>query len=146
MENQFTYSLIDLNMSVNQIRGSWVQLAKKYNINYHEMLVLYHVYCNGRCTQKQICEDHLLPKQTVNNIVSELKTEGYIELQSAIGNKKEKVLVLTPSGEEYISTLVSLMKNVEDIMKEKIGAENLRTLAQLLAEYGDIIREVVAAD
>ncbi|MBQ7903686.1 MAG: winged helix-turn-helix transcriptional regulator [Oscillospiraceae bacterium] len=146
MENQLKYSLIDLNMSVNQIRGSWVQLAKKYNINYHEMLVLYHVYYNGRCTQKQICEDYLLPKQTVNNIVTALKTEGRIELQAAVGNKKEKVLVLTPAGEDYISTLVASMKSVEEIMQEKIGAENLQLLTDLLAEYGDIIKEVIAAD
>lgn len=146
MENQLKYSLIDLNMSVNQIRGSWVQLAKKYNINYHEMLVLYHVYCNGKCTQKKICEDYLLPKQTVNNIVTALKEAGRIELQAAIGNKKEKVLVLTPAGEDYISTLVASMKSVEEIMQEKIGAENLQILAGLLDEYGDIIREVIAID
>ena len=134
MENQFKHSLIDFNMSVNQIRGSWVQLAKKYNINYHEMLVLYHLYCNGGCTQKQICDYYLLPKQTVNNSVSARKDNGNIDLQAAPGNRKEKVLVLTQQGRQYISTLVDSMKQVEEDMVEKMGEEKLSMLSDMLTE------------
>ena len=43
MEKDVKYSLIDFNIYINQIRGSWVQLAKKFDINYHEMLLLYHL-------------------------------------------------------------------------------------------------------
>ena len=92
MEKETKHSLIDFNMYINQIRGSWVQLAKKFNINYHEMLLLYHLYSNGSCTQKLICEYYLVPKQTVNNIVMEMKDRGFIEMGFAPNNRKEKVL------------------------------------------------------
>lgn len=146
MERQVKYSLIDFNMYINQIRGSWVQLAKKFNINYHEMLMLYHLYRHGKCTQKQICDFYLLPKQTVNNIVMDLKENQYIELQFAENNKKEKILVLTPAGEEYITQLVSSMDKVESIMAEKMGEEKLYLLANLLLDYGEIIKEEIVAD
>ena len=102
MEINFNNSLIDFNMYINQIRGSWVQLAKKFNINYHEMLLMYHLYRHGSCTQKLICEYYLLPKQTVNNIVMDMKERAFIEMGFAENNRKEKVLVLTDAGKEYI--------------------------------------------
>ena len=146
MEKNTKYSLIDFNMYINQIRGSWVQLAKKFNINYHEMLLLYHLYRHGSCTQKLICEYYLLPKQTVNNIVMEMKERQFIEMGFAENNRKEKVLVLTASGEEYISQLVSSMNRVEEDMAEKMGEENLSALANLLVDYSNIIREEIIAD
>ncbi len=146
MENSTKHSLIDFNMYINQIRGSWVQLAKKFNINYHEMLLLYHLYRHGSCTQKLICEYYLLPKQTVNNIVMDMKERNYIEMGFAANNRKEKVMVLTPAGEEYIASLVGSMNKVEESMAEKMGAENMALLAQLLVSYSDIIREEIVAD
>ena len=146
MEKDVKYSLIDFNIYINQIRGSWVQLAKKFDINYHEMLLLYHLYTNGSCTQKLICEHYMLPKQTVNNIVMDAKKSGYIEMGFAPNNRKEKVLVLTPAGEEYISSLVSSMNKVEKDMAEKMGEEKLYLLANLLVDYSDIIKEEISAD
>ena len=146
MEKDVKYSLIDFNIYINQIRGSWVQLAKKFNINYHEMLLLYHLYTNGSCTQKLICEHYMLPKQTVNNIVMDAKESGYIEMGFAPNNRKDKVLVLTPAGEEYISSLVSSMNKVEKDMAEKMGEEKLYLLANLLVDYSDIIKEEISAD
>ena len=146
MDNQVKYSLIDLNMYINQIRGSWVQLAKKFNINYHEMLLMYHLYRHGSCTQKLICEYYLLPKQTVNNIVMDMKERAFIGMGFAENNRKEKVLVLTDAGKEYISSLVSSMNKVEENMAGKMGEENLSQLANLLVEYGNIIREEISAD
>lgn len=146
MEKETKHSLIDFNMYINQIRGSWVQLAKKFNINYHEMLLLYHLYSNGSCTQKLICEYYLVPKQTVNNIVMEMKDRGFIEMGFAPNNRKEKVLVLTPSGEEYIASLVASMNNVEKDMSEKMGEEKMQLLANMLVEYSEIIKEEISAD
>ncbi len=146
MENDIKYSLIDLNMYINQIRGSWVQLAKKFDINYHEMLLLYHLYRHGSCTQKLICEYYLLPKQTVNNIVMEMKDRRFIEMGFAENNRKEKLLMLTDAGREYIAHLVSSMNKVEENMAEKMGDEKLSLLANLLVEYSEIIREEIVAD
>lgn len=146
METNFNNSLIDFNMYINQIRGSWVQLAKKFNINYHEMLLMYHLYRHGSCTQKLICEYYLLPKQTVNNIVMDMKERAFIEMGFAENNRKEKVLMLTDAGKEYISSLVSSMNKVEENMTGKMGEENLSQLANLLIEYGNIIREEISAD
>ena len=88
----------------------------------------------------------MLPKQTVNNIVMEAKEKGYIEMGFAPNNRKEKVLVLTPFGKEYISSLALSMDKVEKDMAEKMGEEKLYLLANLLVDYSDIIKEEISAN
>ncbi|MBR4035460.1 MAG: winged helix-turn-helix transcriptional regulator [Oscillospiraceae bacterium] len=146
MERTYTLSMIDINMSVNQIRGSLVQMAKKYNVNYHEMVLMYHLYKNGDCTQKQICDYYLLPKQTVNNIVMAMKDQGNINWYFTPTNKKEKVLTITEKGLEYISSLVLSMNNTEDMLKSVLGEEKIADMVELLTEYNNIIKASLSSN
>ncbi len=144
MDAAYTHSMIDINMSVNQIRGSLVQMAKKYNVNYHEMVLMYHLYRNGDCTQKQICDYYLLPKQTVNNIVMAMKEQENIDWYFTPTNKKEKVLRITEKGLGYIQDLVLSMNNTEDMIKSVLGEERITALVELLGEYNNIIKASIA--
>ena len=145
MDKTYTHSMIDINMSVNQIRDSLVQMAKKYDINYHEMVLMYHLYRNGDCTQKQICDYYLLPKQTVNNIVMAMKDAGNIDWYFTATNKKEKVLTITEKGLDYISNLVLSMNSTEETIENILGAEKMTALADLLSEYNSIIKASIAS-
>lgn len=144
MDASYTHSMIDINMSVNQIRGSLVQMAKKYNVNYHEMVLMYHLYRNGDCTQKQICDYYLLPKQTVNNIVMAMKEQENIDWYFTPTNKKEKVIKITEKGLGYIQDLVLSMNNTEDMIKSVLGEEKITALVELLVEYNNIIKASIA--
>ena len=145
MDAAYTHSMIDINMSVNQIKGSLVQMAKKYDVNYHEMVLMYHLYRNGDCTQKQLCDYYLLPKQTVNNIVMAMKGAGNIDWYFTATNKKEKVLTITEKGMDYISSLVSSMNSTEETIENIMGAEKMSTLVELLGEYNSIIKASIAS-
>ncbi len=144
MDKTYTHSMIDINMSVNQIRGSLVQMAKKYDVNYHEMVLMYHLHRNGDCTQKQICDYYLLPKQTVNNIVMAMKEAGNIDWYFTATNKKEKVLTITEKGLGYISNLVLSMNSTEETIENIMGAEKMAALVELLSEYNSIIKASIA--
>ena len=146
MDRTYTHSMIDINMSVNQIRGSLVQMAKKYGINYHEMVLMYHLYRNGDCTQKQICDYYLLPKQTVNNIVMAMTEQGNISWYFTPTNKKEKVLTITDKGLKYISNLVLSMNNTEDMIKSVLGEEKITAMVELLTEYNNIIKASISSN
>jgi len=145
MDAAYTHSMIDINMSVNQIKGSLVQMAKKYDVNYHEMVLMYHLYRNGDCTQKQLCDYYLLPKQTVNNIVMAMKGAGNIDWYFTATNKKEKVLTITEKGMDYISSLVLSMNSTEETIENIMGAEKMSTLVELLGEYNSIIKASISS-
>ncbi|MDD6242816.1 MAG: helix-turn-helix domain-containing protein [Roseburia hominis] len=75
-------------------RGKPAAWAKAHGVNYHKTLILYSMRHNEECTQKQIRENYRLPKQTVNNIVTELRREGMITLVPAKDGGREKVLYI----------------------------------------------------
>ena len=65
--------------------------ARKSGISYNSLYILNAILYTENCTQKQICEKTLLPKQTVNKVITGFFKSGYIELRkiSSISGKME---------------------------------------------------------
>ena len=67
-----------VNQAIIRCRGVYSMWAKNNNVSYNRMLVLYTIREFGSCTQKQICDSYLLPRQTVNHVISEMKKDGIL--------------------------------------------------------------------
>ena len=67
-----------VNQAIIRCRGVYSMWAKNNNVSYNRMLVLYTIREFGFCTQKQICDSYLLPRQTVNHVISEMKKDGIL--------------------------------------------------------------------
>ena len=65
-----------VNQAIIRCRGVYSMWAKNNNVSYNRMLVLYTIREFGFCTQKQICDSYLLPRQTVNHVISEMKKDA----------------------------------------------------------------------
>ena len=63
----------EVNRAIIKFRGTYSEWSTRHGISYNEMLVLYSIREAGYCTQKQICENYLLPKQTINNVIIAIK-------------------------------------------------------------------------
>ena len=125
----------EVNRGVIQFRGIYSLWSKRHNISYNEMLVLYTIRDEGFCTQKQICDSYLLPRQTMNNVFSKMHKDGIIEIDPAKGNGKEKAFVLTKRGKKYAAPFLASMNSVELYAAEIIGQEKLRQMIALVNEY-----------
>lgn len=75
--------LAEINRSIIQFRGLYAAWAKEHGIRYHELLVLYTIRDQGFCTQRQICDSYLLPRQTINHVILDLRKRGLLELSPA---------------------------------------------------------------
>ena len=59
----------------NRIYSDW---AKKHDISYNALLILYSLWnAKHYCTQKMICDQWMLPKQTVNTILKEFEKKSW---------------------------------------------------------------------
>ncbi len=77
----------DINLKTKAFCNAWQSLsiiyedyARKVGVSYNSLYILNAIQENENCTQKQICEKTLLPKQTVNNVITSFYKKGYIEL------------------------------------------------------------------
>ena len=84
-----------VNQAIIRCRRVYSVWAKKNKVSYNRMLVLYTIREYGSCTQKQVCDSYMLPRQTVNHVITEMRKEGILAVSEEMSRGKEKALVLT---------------------------------------------------
>lgn len=94
-----------LMLAINKIDGSYYFFARKLGVKENTLALLYALDDGKPYSQKQICEDWLIPKTTVNTVVKELQEAGYITLLLE-DNTREKKILLTDSGKSYTEELL----------------------------------------
>lgn len=135
--------LAGLNCAVIQFRGLYGAWSRRHGISYNEMLVLYTVRDQGYCTQKQICDNYLLPRQTINHVILDLRERGLLALSPEHCAGREKAFVLTEKGKDYASPLLSALNEVESRAVEAFGKENLHAMAQTMLCYDKALQHAM---
>lgn len=135
----------ELNVAFNRVRGAYALWAKENQVGYHEMVILYTLQ-EGSChTQRQICEQYLLPKQTINNVISSLQAKGFLELVADTPDRREKRLELTASGRQYTAQLLMPLRQIEEQMLLQMNVEKLQEMADMVLQYGRILEDLTRA-
>lgn len=76
-------------------------------------LALLYALDDGRPhSQKQIYEDWLIPKTTVNTVVKELRDAGYVTLLAEEASR-EKMILLTETGKAYTREILQRVYDAE---------------------------------
>lgn len=132
-----------VNQAIIRCRGVYSMWAKNNNVSYNRMLVLYTIREFGSCTQKQICDSYLLPRQTVNHVISEMKKDGILVADPEKSTGKEKALVLTPEGERYSEKLLYSLSRMEERAAERLGEDKICRMTELFMEYDQILEEAL---
>ena len=135
MERESLNLLNGINRAIIKFRGIYSSWSSEHGISYHEMLVLYTIREYGYCTQKQICDSYLLPKQTINNVIAAMRKCEILELDEAKSKGREKAFTLSEKGKAYALPFLKSLDTVENRALELLGKENLQTLTDLLLEY-----------
>lgn len=141
MENNFIKLIRELNKNISIGNRIYGKCANEENLNLIENPILYSLLIFKNLTQKDIVEEYALPKQTVNNIIKRFELDGIVRLESSITDKRKKIIVLTPRGEEYINERLKPMIDAENRAAKLMGEEKLVKLNELLIELNDCLTE-----
>ena len=96
--------------------------AKAQGVSYNEVMILVSLHNNrANCTQKRICNDWFLPKQTVNTIICEFKKRGYIVYTQSESDRRQKNISLTPEGLQLSEQIVPKLRALELTVFERLG-------------------------
>lgn len=143
MDNETQKLHNDVNHAIIKCRGVYSRWAKAIGINYNRMLVFYTIHDYGYCTQKQMCDQYLLPRQTMNNIVSALCREGLLTEEPTLRKGREKAYVLTDAGAEYSARHLASLNAVEDRAAQLFGKERIRMMTELVTEYDNALESAL---
>ena len=73
----------------------------KKKLAYSELCVMYALDDGKPHSQREISQEWLVPKTTVNTIVKKWEKEGLLTLTPIPEKRREKYIILTESGREY---------------------------------------------
>lgn len=117
--------------------------AKRMNIHYNALLVLYTLKDYGECTQKQICSWWALPKQTVHGILQELEKQGYLRIRANMENKRERLVSFSQTGDAYASRILTPLQEMEERAMEALGEEGRKQLIESNQLYYECLRKEI---
>ena len=84
------------------------------------------------CTQKFLIEHTLLPKQTINSMVTSLSKQGMINLTESTTDRRRKNIQLTPTGKVYAQEIVDpIVKAEYQTMAQMPAAERQQMITSL---------------
>jgi len=135
MKSKTLKLLNDVNSAIIKFRGIYSAWSYEHGISYNEMLVLYTIREQGYCTQKQICDSYLLPRQTMNHVFMVLRNQGILQYNKEYSVGKEKAYVLSDKGKRYAAPFLESLNIVEARAIELLGEDKIETLTALLLQY-----------
>lgn len=72
--------------------------------------------------------------QAMGELVDELEALGYVERQPDPTDRRAKLIVLTPRGQECVAAGISTIEAIEERIDEVLGADGHAELRRLLSE------------
>lgn len=139
MKNETLNLLSNINNAIIKFRGIYSGWSSEHGISYNEMLVLYTIREFGYCTQRQICDNYLLPRQTMNHVFLTLRNHGILQYNKEFSKGKEKAFVLSEKGKEYAAPFLQSLDAVESSAIELLGEEKINLLTALMLEYDEAL-------
>ena len=121
-----------VNQAIIRCRRVYSVWAKKNKVSYNRMLVLYTIREYGSCTQKQVCDSYMLPRQTVNHVITEMRKEGILAVSEEMSR-----------GEEYSERLLHSLSLMEERAAAQLGAERIRMMTELFMEYDRVLEDAL---
>ena len=92
-------------LATTRMDGAYYYFARRSGVP-ENLLALFYALADGKPhSQKEICEDWLIPKTTINTLVREQVAAGRLTLRA--GKGREKLLCLTEEGRAYAEEVVS---------------------------------------
>lgn len=131
-------------LSLNRIDEIYYRWGRRVGLKENMLALLYALSDGGHYTQKQISEEWLIPKTTINTIVKECVRSGHVVLRHE-PHSKEKLICLTDAGREYTEEVLRTLKQAEmqafDETVKKCGAG----ITEVFEEFADRLKEACEA-
>lgn len=102
-----------LAVAFNIADGAYYRLARASGVSWHTLSLLYALDDGQPHSQKQICQEWLIPKTTINTVVKSCEKAGYVTLRAMPGRTRQRQICLTEAGRDYARKTLDGMYRAE---------------------------------
>lgn len=130
-------------IALHEMNMIYEDYAKSVNLPYTSLQILNLLTQTENCTQKILCEDTFLPKQTVNTIITNFYKKGMIELKEIPNNRRSKTIHLTKLGEEFVNSIIPQIREAERTAMEKLTHEQQKAFLDGMELYCNAFHDIM---
>lgn len=112
-------------------------LSKKLGIPYGSFVVLDALAMQDGCTQKQIRDDCMLSKQSINTSLKRLEAQGYLRIEDT-GHRSTEVF-LTQEGKEFLSKGIDRIPAAENRAYASLSEEEQHLLTKIYEKFANAL-------
>lgn len=128
------------NRIYREVDGMYHELCVKMGLSDSAFLILYSIVeMEGNCSQREIADRCCISRKTINSSVKNLEKEGFVTLESGAG--RDKQIVLTKRGEQFVQEKIFPIMEVEDNAFLEMELDERRELLRLNAKYAEAFRK-----
>lgn len=129
-----TCEVINLFSLLKKVAGLSKQRASLYGLNNLDTIILHSIDKSKGLTQKDLVEKFKAPKQTINSKVMNLKEKDLIKMVPDPKDKRSKILVLSPKGEEEVREIFDSLAISNRDLYDDLGESKIKEIEANLIE------------
>ncbi len=108
--------------SFNQLYHLYHLYSLKYSKNVTEFWLMYVLDDGNTYSQKELCDQWLFSRTTLNSCAKKCEAAGYLTMQPIPGKRREMHMYLTEKGKAYAQQMLDITYRAENkAMKETIA-------------------------
>ena len=104
-------------------------------LSYTSLSLLSAIYETEQCTQKLLSERCLLPKQTVNAVITAFYQKGWVRLEELPEDRRNKTIHLTDPGREEAERVLQRVRESERQAMGELTEEERAVLLSATRRY-----------
>lgn len=101
-------------LAINCIERTYTIKSKWMGIKANTLYLLYALNDGKKHTQKDIADEWLIPRTTLNTIIKECEADGYIKLEPIPKTKRELHIRLTSTGKKFAQKILDPIYQAEE--------------------------------
>jgi DNA-binding MarR family transcriptional regulator len=96
---------------------------------------------NSECTSQKVADSLNRDKSQIARLIGELVTQGYVETQPGLTDKRNRLLALTPAGKAVMKDLQLVEKSVVNRMVKGLSRQELNQFVAISKKMSDNIKQ-----
>lgn len=135
MESDYSAQINAYSSYLHEWNASYEEYAKSVGLSFTSLTILCAIYRMERCTQKLLCEQCFLPKQTVNAAVTAFYKKGWVRLEELPEDRRNKTIHFTELGRTEAERILSKVRQSEQTAMGSLTEEERRILLSATRRY-----------
>lgn len=133
-------------LSIFNMEKAYFLPRKSKRVLEAELCMMYALDDGKTHSQKEIAENWLIPRTTVNTIAKRWERLGYLTLVHIPGQRREMQIVLTEDGKAYAKNILSSVYRAEDKALKKTLERYSEEFIDALEYYKSCLKEAFAEE